>query len=164
MEKFASRRPGPRWPCLRLLAAAPLLIVCMAGCTSTQNSGYISRADHPYSRKFNAGYEKVVSSIVYVLKKKGWVIDSEANPSVYERDERYDNNGFQNLLIITETRKNILQTTRMRLNILVHAFDSNCDVEIRYEAVTPMIKQFVSTRNDRMVQELLDAVGNEVHG
>ena len=72
-------------------------------------SGYISRVDHPYDKKFYAGFEKVVSTTVYVLKKKGWAIDSEADPSIYERDDRYDNNGYQNLLIITGVEKELFK-------------------------------------------------------
>ena len=44
---------------------------------------------------------------MFVLKNKGWTISREADPSIYERDDRYDNNGYQNLLIITNVKKAI---------------------------------------------------------
>ncbi len=88
---------------------------------------------------------------MYVLKKQGWTIDSEANPSIYERDDRYDNNGYRNLLIMTDARKHALTSTH--LNVFIHSIDNTCDVEIRS-----------SRRNDRMVQDILDAVEQETHG
>lgn len=127
--------------------------------------GYISRVDHPYDRKFYAGFEKVVSSAMYVLKKKGWVIAEESEPSIYERDDRYDNNGYQNLVIITTVKKQYrgLYSTFTHLNVFIHSIGNNCEVEIRYESRTPLIRQFVSVRNDRMVQGILDALEEEVN-
>ena len=127
-------------------------------------SEYIGRVDHPYDRKYYASFEKVTSAFQYVLKKHGWKISSEAEPSVYERDDRYDNNGYQNLLIITDTRNNyrVVYSTFTHLNVFIHALDNTCDVEIRYEARTPLIKQFISTRNDALVQGILDAVEQEI--
>jgi hypothetical protein len=139
-----------------------LLIFVLSGCASVQTPGYISRADHPYDRKYYASYEKVVSSIVYVLKNKGWSIDSEADPAIYERDDRYDNPDYQNLLIMTGVRKNLLHMTSITLNVLVHSIGNTCDVEIRYEAQTSLIRQFISVRNDQLVQDILDAIEEEV--
>ena len=125
---------------------------------------YISRADHPYEKKFYVGFEKAVSSTMYVLKKKGWVIDTEAEPSLYERDERYDNNGYQNLLIMTSVKKQgrLLYATYTHLNVFIHSLGNTSDVEIRYEAHTPLVKQFVSERNDRLVQGILNALEQEI--
>ena len=147
---------------MRYLILIPIFI--FAGCSSVQMPGYISRADHPYDRKFYAGFEKVVSSTMYVLKKKGWTIAEESEPSIYERDDRYDNNGYQNLLIMTAIRKNyrVMYSTYKHLNVFVHSIGNTCDVEIRYEARTPLVKQFISVRNDRMVQGILDAVEQEI--
>jgi hypothetical protein len=124
--------------------------------------GYISRVDHPYDRKIHAGFEKVVSSTMYVLKSKGWMIESEADPAIYERDERYDNSGYQNLLIMTRVRKNFSSMTSMHLNVLIHSLGDACDVEIRYEAQTSLVKQFTSERNDRLVQDIVDSIGQDV--
>ena len=139
-------------------------IFIMSGCASVPTSGYISRVDHPYDRKFYAGFEKVVGSTVYVLKKKGWLIESEADPAIYERDERYDNSGYQNLLIMTRVRKNLSSMTSMHLNVLIHSIGDTCDVEIRYEAQTPLIKRFTSERNDKMVQDILGAIQQDIDG
>jgi hypothetical protein len=128
-------------------------ILAQAGCASVQMPGYISRIDHPYERKINGSFEKVVSSTMYILKTKGWKIDSEADPSIYERDDRYDNNGYQNLLIITSARKKYLYLTSTHLNVFIHSIGNTCNVEIR-----------ISARNDRMGKEILDALEQEVHG
>ena len=133
----------------------------LSGCASVPMSGYISRIDHPYDRKIYAGFEKVVSATMFVLKNKGLAIDSEVDPSIYERDDRYDNNGYRNLLIITDVKKHSLHLTSTYLNVFIHSIGNTCDVEIRYEAQTSLIRQFTSARNDRMAQDILDAVEEE---
>ena len=140
-------------------------IFILAGCASVQTTGYISRMDHPYERRIYGSLDKVVSSTIFVLKNKGWPIIDEVDPSVYERDDRYDNNGYQNLLIITDIRKHyrVLCSTSTHLNVFIHSIGNTCDVEIRYEARTPLVKQFISMRNDQVVQGILDAVEQEVN-
>jgi hypothetical protein len=48
--------------------------------------------------------------------------------------------------------------------VFIHAIGNTCDVEIRYEAQTPLIKLFISTRDDALVQGILDAVEQEING
>ena len=141
-----------------------LFIFVLAGCASVPMSEYIGRVDHPYNRKVYASFEKVTSAVIFVLKSRGWAI-SEANPSVYERDDRYDENGYQNLLIITDVRKKngVLHSTFSHLNVFIHAIDNTCDVEIRYESQMRMLKSFISARNDQLAQGILDAVEQEVN-
>jgi len=126
--------------------------------------GYIGRADHPYERKMYGSFEKVVGSFIYVLKKQGWRI-SEADPAIYERDDRYDNNGYQNLLIITDVKKSgrVLYTTFAHLNVFIHCMNDACDIQVRYEAQTPLVKRFTSVRNDQLVQNILDTVEQEIN-
>ncbi len=132
------------------------LILFIVGCVPAMPE-YIGRADHPYDRRINADFDKVTGAITYVLKKKGWVINTEALPSIYERDERYDNNGYQNLLIMTKPRGH------EHLNIFVHGINQRCEVEIRYESRTSLIKQFSSERNDAVVNGILNAIEQEVN-
>jgi len=136
----------------KLSGMTVFFIFFLAGCASVQMPGYISRIDHPYERKINGSFEKVVSSTMYVLKKKGWVISEESEPSIYERDDRYDNNGYQNLLIITEVRKKFYHLTGTRLNVFIHSIGNTCNMEIR-----------ISARNDRMVQDILDTIEQDVN-
>jgi len=140
-------------------------ILFLGGCASVQMPGYISRADHPYQRKIYGSFDKIVSSLDFVLKKQGWAIINEVDPSIYERDDRYDNNGYQNLLIITDFRKHnrVLYSTSTHLNVFIHSMGNACDVEIRYEANTKLLKQFSSAKNDQLVQNILDAVQDEVN-
>lgn len=135
-----------------------VLLVFCAGCVSLQMPGYISRADHTYTRKIYASFEKATATFIYVLKKKGWRVSEESLPSLYERDERYDNNGWQNLLIITNIKKKnyLIYTTSSHLNVYIHGLGNSCDVEIRYEAQTPFVKRFTSVRNDPLVTGILD--------
>jgi len=97
----------------------------------------------------------------FVLKNQGWVITDEVDPSVYERDDRYDNNGYQNLLIITDAKKKSLHLSITHLNVFIHSIGNVCDVEIRYEAQTHVVKEFTTVRNDRLAQGILDAVQKE---
>jgi len=127
------------------------LLFILSGCTSVQMPGYISRVDHPYERKIYGSFEKVVSSTMFVLKNKGWTIINEVDPSIYERDDRYDNNGYQNLLIMTSVRKKFLHLISTRLNVFIHSIGNTCDVEIR-----------ISARNDKMVQGILDTIERDV--
>jgi hypothetical protein len=126
-----------------------------AGCASMQIPGYISRVDHPYDRKIYAGFEKVISSTMFVLKKQGWGIVNEMDPSTYERDDRYDSNGYQNLLIMTNVRKRFLHLTSMHLNVFIHSIGTTCDVEIRYEA------KGIGSFGSRIAKSILDAVQQE---
>jgi hypothetical protein len=142
--------------------ATLLFIFFLAGCASVPMSGYISRVDHLYDRKFYASFEKVVSSTMFVLKNKGWTIFKEVDPSIYERDDRYDNNGYQNLLIITNVKKQFDHLTNTRLNVFIHSIENTCDVQIRYEAQTHLIKQFISVHNDRMAEDILDAIEKDL--
>jgi hypothetical protein len=137
-------------------------MLLLAGCASVQVPGYISKVDHPYDRRIYAGFEKVTSSIIYVLKSRGWNIVNEVDPSVYEIDDRYDNNGYQNLLIITDVRKHFLTLRNTHLNVFIHSIGNTCDVEIRYEGQNSLVKQFSSSRNDQLAQGILNAVEEEV--
>ena len=144
---------------------APVTIYFMlSGCASVQMTDYI-KADHSYERKIYGSFEKVTSAVMFVLHQQGWGIIQEAEPAVYERDERYENNGFNNLLIFTNVKRHssILYSTYAHLNVLVHCLGNTCDVEIRYGAVTPIIKQLTTTHNDHLAEGLLDAVEREVH-
>ena len=98
----------------------------------------------------------------FVLKNKGWTISNEIDPAGYERDDRYDNNGYRNLLIMTDIRKHFLHLRYAHLNVFIHSIGNTCDVEVRYEDQTSLVKQFSSARNDRVVQGILDAVEREL--
>jgi hypothetical protein len=137
-------------------------IFFFSGCASVQMPGYISRVDHHYHRKIYTTFEKIVSSTMFVLKNKGWTIVNEVDPSIYERDNRYDNNGYQNLLIMTNVKKRFYHLTGMRLNVFIHSMANTSDVEIRYEAKTSLVKQFISAHNDRVVEDILDAVEKDL--
>ena len=141
------------------------MILLLSGCVSVQMPEYIGRVDHPYDRKIYAGFEKVTSAVIFVLKLKGWAITTEAEPSIYERDERYDNNGYQNLLIISNIKKQYhgAYSTFSHLNVFIHSIGDTSDVEVRYESETPMVKRFTSVKNDQLVQGILDTVEQEVN-
>ena len=151
MEKFAKQ------------SIALSFVLVFSSCASVQMSAYISRVGHPYEQKIYGSFEKVVSAADFVLKNKGWAITNEVDPSIYERDDRYESNGYQNLLIMTGVRKHFLHLTSAHLNVFIHCIENTCDVEIRYESDTRLIKQFSSERNDSLAQVILDALEQEVN-
>ena len=177
MEKFADRQTNVTPECFHRGSIIKLIllwvpsfvgmigILLLSGCATVQAPEYISRVDHPYDRKMYASFEKVSSAVYYVLKTKGWAISEESLPSIYERDDRYDNNGYRNLLIMTSPRKHgrLVYATYEHVNAFIHCMAGTCDVEIRYEAQTPSpVKEFITTRNDPLVNGIFDAVQQEV--
>jgi len=138
---------------VRVMRNFLMLMLLLSGCTTAQIPGYISRNDHPYVRKIYGNFDKVVSSVDYVLKKQGWAITDEVDPAIYERDDQYDNNGYQNLLIMTDVRKHFLQLGSTRLNVFIHSIANITDVEIRFN----------SAHNDPIANKILDAVEQEIN-
>jgi len=140
-------------------------IFLLSGCASMPVTDYI-KADHPYERKIYAGFEKVTSAVIFVMHQKGWSTSQGVDPAVYEQDERYESNGTENVLIFTDIKKHfrVFYSTYTHLNILVHGLGGVCNVEVRFCKLTPLGKQFVTVRNDRLAQSILDSVEQEVRG
>ncbi|MDE2028014.1 MAG: hypothetical protein KGK03_05295 [Candidatus Omnitrophica bacterium] len=140
-----------------------MCLLALSGCAAAPLSEYIGTANHPYDRKIQENYQKVTGAVVYVLRNKGWSVAEESLPSVYERNERYEHNGYQNLLIMTAIKRHYwgLYGTLAHLNILVHSLGDASEVEIRYESRVTFIRQFIFTRSDRMVEGMLDAIEKE---
>jgi hypothetical protein len=65
---------------------------------------------------------------------------------------------------MTSVRKQyrVLYSTYTHLNVFIRSIGNTCDVEIRYEAQTPLVKQFISVRNDRTVENILGAIEKEL--
>ena len=140
-----------------------IFIVILTGCVSVQVTDYI-KDNHPYTRKIIGDYENIIDTVKVVLFKEGWQIQAIANPSVYERrvggeDESKD------VLFLTGVKQypKILYSTYTHLNVIVCAVAEGADVEIRYEALTPVrIKQFRDVRNDKLANRLLDNIEKEL--
>ncbi|MDE1920979.1 MAG: hypothetical protein KGJ09_02760 [Candidatus Omnitrophica bacterium] len=140
-----------------------LFLLVFSGCAFRPTTDYIGRVDHPYDREINAGMQKVSGAVVYVLKKNGWSIAEESLPSIYERNERYDHGVYNTLLIMTGIKRHfhVFCFSYTHLNVFIYSFGHSSEVEVRYEAVTPLVRQFISTHNDKMVNGILDAIEQE---
>ncbi len=151
---------------MRQLLLILVAVLSLAGCATVQIPDYIP-ADHPYSRKVYSDFDQVTGVVKDVLARQGWRIHNEVDPSVYERDGRYESKGARGLLIFTEVKQSafVLFSTYTHLNVFLYSPGSDyTEVEIRFGAVTPMVKQFKSTHNDRLANRLLDAIEqNSVH-
>jgi hypothetical protein len=139
------------------LIVALLTVFC--GCTTVQLPNYI-KSDRPYVRKYYGDIEQINAVVRNVLVHNGWKIKSEARPSVYERPSDGQNTE-KDVLLFTNVKQHpmILYSSYTHLNVLIHAIAEGAEVEIRYHKVTPLlIKQFNSTRNDKLVNGLLEAI------
>ncbi len=135
---------------MRLGVLLGLVVLC--GCTTVQIPNYI-KADHPYTCKVYGNFDKIASNVRAVLMRNGFKIDSETNPSVFERPEAESQSDGKDVLIFTSIRQHsmFLYSSYTHLNVFIHAIAEGAEVEIRYGKVTPLvIKQFRSSRNDKL--------------
>ena len=141
-----------------------LFLAIACGCTTVQVPGYI-KAEHPYARKMQGDFDKVVVAVQNVVVRNGWKIKTAMHPSVYERVEGENANSDKDILFFTDVKQHsmVLYSSYTHLNIFVHAIADGAQVEIRYGKATPLlIKQFQSTRNDKLANKILDQIEQEL--
>ena len=139
------------------------LAISLTGCATVQLTDYI-KSDRPYIRKINGKFSDIVNAVKVVVFKSGWEIQTQVNPSVYERrtDEQDQS---QDLLLLSKIKQHpkFLYSTYTHMNIFIRAIADGAEVEIRYEALSPTgIKQFRGVRNDKLVNRLLDSIEAEL--
>jgi hypothetical protein len=135
------------------------LCLAAAGCTTVRVPNYI-QDNHPYVQKIYGDYGKISAVVRDVLVKNGWKVQSETNPSVYERPEA-GSSGENDILLFTNIKQHsrILYSSYAHLNVFIHPIAEGAEVEIRYQKVTPLlIKQVKRTRNDKLGQKLLHQI------
>lgn len=148
---------------MKKIIGVSLLIFC-AGCVSVQIPKYL-QDKHPYKKEFYAGYEETLAATKRVLKDSGWAVSSTTDPSVYEETPQSRNSLGKNILILSENKQTrmLFFSRYTQLNIYVRALKNSTEVEIRYEAVTPIpFKQFRSYRNDSFVNKFFNQIGDSV--
>ncbi len=143
-----------------------MVILCLffSGCVSVQISNYI-KSDNPYERRVYGDYGKIVSTVQDVLKENGWPIEQQSNPAVYERFED-SLNPDKDVLFFTSIKQKprFLYSTYVHLNIFVYTLDRGAQIKIYYQSVTPLfIKQNRNTRNDSLVNALLDKIEQRIN-
>ena len=137
-----------------------ILFLCMAGCATVNIPNYID-PQHPYVRKVYGNYEAIVTAVRQVLADEGWAVQSETSPSTYERDDSAQNSATDGVLLFTSVKQHskFLYSSYTHLNAFIRPMADGAQVEIRYACLTPLgIKQFKTTRNDKLVDRILDAV------
>lgn len=141
-----------------------LSALIFTGCTTLQVPSYI-KGDHPYSRKMYGDFDKISAVVRDVVVRNGWKIQSQVNPSVYERIEGKGQDTSKDLLLFTNVKQHsmVLYSSYTHLNIYLHAIADGVEVEIRYGKLTPLgIKQFSSTRADSLANKLLDQIERDL--
>jgi len=51
-------------------------------------------------RQFYTGFDSTVETVKKVLADNGWAVKNSVDPSIYERDERWDNDKTNRVLIL----------------------------------------------------------------
>ena len=131
----------------------------MAGCATANLPDYI-KASHPYVRKIPGEYNRIIEAIKTVLFQEGWEIQSQVNPSVYERRAGGEDQSNDVLFVIKPKRDSkIIYSTYIHLNVFVHALADGAEIELRYEAVSPAT---TGLRNDKLGNGLLNKIEKEL--
>ena len=132
------------------------LLLTLVGCASIHIPNYI-QDKNPYKRTFYAQYNEVRETTVQALKKFGWTIEKETEPSLFER-QRGSGGDERQILLFTKIRETSLfvGSRYARINVYLRAAANNeTEVEIRYLTVTSaMFKSFNSYKNDRAVERI----------
>lgn len=148
---------------MRVFGLLLLSVLFFTGCTTVQVANYIP-GDHPYSKNLYGDRDRIVSVVQHVLNSNGWRILKTVRPSEYERPEAGAKDD-QDLLIFTEVRQHsmVLYSSYTHLNVFIRVIADGATVEIRYGKLTPLfIKQFTSSRNDKLVNRLLKQMEREL--
>jgi hypothetical protein len=116
---------------------------------------------NPYKKVVYGTFESVVAAADGALTDLGWSIESQAEPSTYER-ERSSAVNLRQTLIFTNVRQTsmFLGTRYARMNVFVREqLDNQVEVEIRYVTVSSVIfKTMYDYTEDRGVKNILEAI------
>jgi len=148
---------------MRRLSVIVMSVLALVGCATVQIPNYI-KADHPYIRKISGDYDKIIAAIEDVLYRQGWKVQSQVNPSIYERRPGGEDQS-RDVLFFTQIKQhaNFFYSTYTHLNVFVHATGEGAEVEVRYGALNDLfIKKFEGTRNDPLAKRLLDKIEQEL--
>ena len=146
----------------RVGLAAALVLLC--GCVSISIPQYL-KDKHPYKKKFFAGFAETHEATRAALREAGWIITEEADPRTFERDESYDEQNGQQVLIFTEEKQlaRILYSRYYKLNVLVRSLAEGTEVEIRYLSITPVLfykkEQY---KNDGLVNAVMNLISKKL--
>ncbi len=136
------------------------IILCLlGGCASGHLPDYI-KASHPYTRKIPGEYGRIIEATKLVLSEEGWEVQSQVNPSVYERRSGGEDQSNDILFVIKPKRDSkIIYSTYTHLNVFIHPLADGAEIEIRYEAVSPAT---TGLRNDKLANRVLDKIQKEL--
>lgn len=136
-----------------------MILGLVSGCATGNLPDYI-KASHPYIRKIAGNYDKIIEAVKIVLSKEGWAVQTQVNPSVYERRSGGEDQS-NDVLFVTQSKRDskIVYSTYTHLNVFVHALADGAEIEIRYEALSPAT---TGLRNDKLANRILDKIEQEL--
>ena len=149
---------------IKKIALLILFIFFLAGCTSLQFPAYI-QDKNPYTQKFYAGHDEVVTAVKKSLTDLGWQVDGTADPTTYEQ-QRVPEPDSEDVLIYTQVRQTpmFVWTAYRRVNVIVHSKSNTSDVEIRYSKVNAFpFKQFKGYRNDKLAKRIFQHITDDLN-
>jgi hypothetical protein len=136
------------------------LLLTIVGCGASMMD-YI-RADHPYVRKVNGDYDKILNVVKDVLLEQGFIIQREVNPSDYERREGGEQS--QDVLLFTRVRNHsmLFYSSHTHLNVFIRMIAEGAEIDIRYEKFTSGLIRHSSLRNDQLIYRILDKIEQSI--
>ena len=146
-----------------MLSMRPIALVVLlgflTGCAAVNLPDYI-KSVQPYTRKMSGDQDRIIEAVKVVLFKEGFEIASQLNPSTYERRPGGEDQS-KDILLITKPKKYFkgLYFTSMYLNIFINSAADGAEIEIRYEAHSPVR---TGVRNDKLCNNLLDHIEKEL--
>jgi len=138
-----------------------LAVLAFAGCANINIPSYI-QDKNPYKHEFYATYDAVYEATKTVLSERGWTIEGESDPSVFERTSGLSAGGRKDTLIFTEVRSFsfFLGSQYSRLNAHVRtASDTKVEVELRYMKISSWpFKSFTKFKSDATADKVFKAI------
>ena len=137
------------------------LLLFFFGCSTVSMSNYI-KDDHPYKKKFDADYENVKKITMDALKKFGWTIEGESEPSIFEAVKEIENPDAKQIMLFTTIRHSgfFVGSSYSRVNVFLRGYKNEfTEVEIRYIKLTTVpLKRFTGYRQDALVKKIFNQI------
>lgn len=137
------------------------LVFIIAGCVTVKVPKFLED-EFPYSKSFEANFEKTFTATLQALKDSGWKVTETTSPLVFRPGHISDKTRKYEVLIFTEIKQTamFLASSYVTLNALLKSSDAtHTEVEIRYLSMTALpFKAINSYQNDRVVGKIFNKI------
>lgn len=148
---------------IRYACVALIMLSCSA-CARFHVDEYIKGGADQYKRQLTGSVDDVFEAVKVVFERHGWKIEKVEDPATYERNEYTERVNQKRYLLITDVKEQtmLVDTAYVHFNIYLYQVDQWTDIDIRYQALRTMVKNFYNYRNDKLVNQLLDEIEKEI--